>query len=156
MNQGLFRSDLYYRIAVARLVIPPLRERVEDIIPIVDHFVEAFGISRDRTPFGEVALETLKAHRWTGNVRELRNVVETTMSMGWRGLGEAKPKAAGEQSDGTLRTYREARAETLRHFEHRYLSALIESTQGNASEAARRAKMDRPYLVSLLRKHGLR
>ncbi len=154
VNAGRFRADLYYRLAVAKIAIPPLRERPEDIEPLVAHFVQRLTGVAELGPLTG-AIDELRAHAWTGNVRELRNVVEAALVMGELDLGQARgpqPLAA----PGAIAPYRDARATALARFEAGYLRALIERAGGNASEAARLARMDRPYLLSLLRKHNLR
>ena len=153
VNAGRFRADLYYRLAVARVVIPPLRDRPEDVEPLVCHFVERLTGVPDPGVLADV-LDALRAHPWSGNVRELRNVVESALVMGEVSLGD--PPGAPGANPTELLPYRDARARALHRFEAEYLRALIEGSDGNASEAARRAKMDRPYLLTLLRKHGLR
>jgi DNA-binding NtrC family response regulator len=155
VNDGSFRADLYYRLAVAKIALPPLRERPEDIEPLVRHFVEDLTGDPDARPFGWSTLEALREHPWSGNVRELRNVVESALAMGRVHLGDADAPALDPTSADPA-SYRDARSEAIRRFEHAYLTRLIASSDGNASEAARRAKMDRPYLLTLLRKHGLR
>jgi DNA-binding NtrC family response regulator len=86
-------------------------------------------------------------------VRELRNLVENAIALGLDELAlEAAPPAVSTE----LGAYREARAQALNDFERSYLGTLIQSCNGNASEAARRAQMDRAYLLSLLKRHGLR
>ena len=155
-NQGTFRADLYFRLAVARIHIPPLRERQEDIEALVGHFAREIT-GAPGSPFSDATMEALRNHRWSGNVRELRNVVESALAMGNLSLEGISPA----QIQDALRTeeivpYRRARSEAIAIFERRYLSHLIEATGGNASGAARAAGMDRPYLLSLLRKHGLR
>jgi DNA-binding NtrC family response regulator len=167
-NLGTFRADLYFRLAVARVVIPPLRDRPEDIEPLVRHFAEQLTGDPNVQPFDRAALERLEAHPWSGNVRELRNVVESAIAIGQVVLeGHASTPLSGEstslepamQQRGAAAIdvpYREARSQAINEFEQYYLSALIQACGGNASEAARRARMDRPYLLGLLRKHGLR
>lgn len=157
VNAGRFRADLYYRLAVAKILIPPLRERPEDIAPLVAHFVERLTGVAELGPLA-TALEALKAHPWSGNVRELRNVVEAALVMGELDLGGQRTPVAHVASspETSVAAYRDARAAALASFEASYLKDLIERTDGNASEAARLAKMDRPYLLTLLRKHGLR
>ena len=95
-------------------------------------------------------------------MRELRNVVEAALVMGELDLG-GEPGPGGERpatavapAAGAIVAYRDARASALHRFEAGYLADLIERAAGNASEAARLARMDRPYLLTLLRKHGLR
>jgi DNA-binding NtrC family response regulator len=158
VNAGRFRADLYYRLAVAKIVIPPLRERPEDIEPLARHFVQKLTGADDLGPLGP-ALPALRAHPWSGNARELRNVVEAAIVMGELDLGGdggERPAPQAAATPGAVAPYRDARAAALHKFESDYLRALIEATGGNASEAARLAKMDRPYLLTLLRKHGLR
>ena len=155
VNAGRFRADLYYRLAVAKIVIPPLRERPEDIEPLVAHFVQKLTGMAELGPLA-AALDQLRAQPWSGNVRELRNVVEAALVMGELDLGGARPAAGVPAAPGAIAPYRDARAAALHRFEADYLSGLIERAGGNASEAARLARMDRPYLLTLLRKHGLR
>jgi len=156
VNKGRFRADLYYRLAVARVLIPPLRDRPEDIAPLVAHFAEQITGLPDENPFDAQTMEALRQHRWSGNVRELRNVVEGALVMGRVSLEGMRGDAGPEQTDDPVAPYGEARAAAIAHFERTYLKRLIDLTEGNASEAARRAKMDRPYLLTLLRRHGLR
>jgi len=155
VNAGRFRADLYYRLAVAKIVIPPLRERPEDIAPLVEHFVQRLTGVAELGPLAS-ALDQLRAHPWSGNVRELRNVVEAALVMGELDLGGDRPATPIATRDAPVATYRDARAAALHRFEADYLRALIERAGGNASEAARLARMDRPYLLTLLRKHNLR
>jgi DNA-binding NtrC family response regulator len=160
VNAGSFRADLYYRLAVARIVIPPLRERVEDIDALVAHFVRESNGATEPLPFGDGALAKLRAHRWSGNVRELRNVVEAALMLGELNLESSAlsraEHAPQQRPQRPIIRYREARTRALSDFESRYLTQLIEACDGNASKAARIAQMDRPYLLTLLRKHGLR
>ena len=167
-NDGAFRADLYYRLAVARLVIPPLRERPEDVAPLIRHFIEELTGQPAAPPFDAAAIETLSHHHFAGNARELRNIVESALAIGkltieppvGAAVGAPPASATGQavtdpQVDAEL-SYRDARAEAVAAFERQWLTALIERSGGNASEAARRAKMDRSYLLSLLKRHGLR
>jgi DNA-binding NtrC family response regulator len=154
-NQGTFRADLYFRLAVARIEIPPLRDRPEDIDPLVAQFAaEITGAPGFH--FSEATMSALRAHRWSGNIRELRNVVESALAMGSINLNGLAQPATPAETAAVVPQYRVARADALAAFERGYLRRLIEATGGNASAAARAANMDRPYLLSLLRRHGLR
>ena len=155
VNAGRFRADLYYRLAVAKIMVPPLRERPEDIEPLVAHFVQRLTGVAELGPLAS-AMDQLRAHPWSGNVRELRNVVEAALVMGELDLGDADRPRQPLAVPGSVAPYRDARAAALTRFEAEYLKTLIERADGNASEAARLARMDRPYLLTLLRKHGLR
>ena len=155
VNAGTFRADLYYRLAGVRIQIPPLRERPEDIGPLVHHFArEVTGIST--LPFGDAQMEELRERPWNGNVRELRNAVHALCALGFLEVNEmgAQPPAAlgGEASY----VYREARGRAVSAFERSFLERLMRRTQGNVSEASRVAQMDRKYLTELLRRHGMR
>ena len=154
VNAGRFRADLYYRLAVAKVFLPPLRERPEDIEPLVAHFVQRLTGVAELGPLAP-AMDALRAHPWSGNIRELRNVVEAALVMGELDLGGGAPARVAAPA-GELPSYRDARATALARFEAEYLKTLIERADGNASEAARLARMDRPYLLTLLRKHALR
>jgi transcriptional regulator with GAF, ATPase, and Fis domain len=153
VNRGTFREDLYFRLAGARIVVPPLRDRPEDIPPLVRHFV------LDLTGDDSLAfpLDALAAQRWPGNARELRSAVERALAFGADQMLEdtAAPAAAPPTDDPVVR-YRDAKATAVAAFERTYLTNLIARAAGNASEAARLAKMDRPYLLALLRRYDLR
>lgn len=158
VNDGSFRLDLYYRLAVVVLRLPPLRERRQDIPVLVKHFLHECGHlgEMDEVVSPEM-IAKMMIYRWPGNVRELRNWVEATLAMGEEGeLTDAIrsslwPKEAN-QTRLTSMPYKEARASVVGDFEYRYLSHLIEATRHNVSEAARRAQMDRSYLVKLLQR----
>ena len=155
-----FRDDLFFRLAVVSVTLPPLRERLEDLDPLVEHFARELA-GPDVPPFSESLMVALRSHQWKGNVRELRNVVENVLTMGSANLGPvpAAGRAALSPSPSptdTVLPYRVARSEAVAAFEHHYIGNLIKLSKGNASQAARVAGMDRPYLLALLRKHGLR
>jgi DNA-binding NtrC family response regulator len=158
VNGGGFRLDLYYRLAVMTLELPPLRARTGDVPVLIEHFVREAGFDGpiDRLFPAEVIAE-LSSHTWPGNVRELRNVVDRTLVVG------APPKApphtaSGGDAIGSLLDlkYRDARRTLLDEFERRYLTRLLEKTSGNVRAAARDAELDRTYLTDLLKRHGLK
>ncbi len=167
VNRGSFRADLYFRLAGARVVVPPLRERPEDVAVLVGHFaLELTGTAA--LPIAPELLAALAEQHWAGNVRELRSAVERVVAFGASDLGamledgvpadmrtpSAAPKAKAD--DKPIERYRDAKANAVSAFEQSYLATIIERCEGNASEAARRAQMDRPYLLALLRRYGLR
>ncbi len=160
VNGGTFRLDLYYRLAVVVLRLPPLRERAEDIPLLVDHFVRELGyVGSGLELLGAETMAMLQRQSWLGNVRELRNSVEAILLMGeshelGAGLGAAPGAGLGEV-DLSL-PYKEARAEVTRTFEARYLRNLLDRAEGNVSRAARIAQMDRSHLIELLRRHQIR
>ncbi len=160
INEGRFRLDLYYRLAVVKLGIPPLRERVDDIPLLVEHLLAACGAQDDAARlFPPIAIDAMQRHRWPGNVRELRNFVEATLAMGERPELELLelPEGAADPIGALLELpWKEARGALLAQLERRYLDRLMERSGGNVSKGARIAKMDRSHLTDLLRRHGLR
>jgi len=161
VNQGRFRLDLYYRLAVVELRLPSLRERADDIPLLVEHFLRECGHAGpvDEVIDGDV-MRSLINHPWPGNVRELRNWIEATVAMGEASELRSQGAAAGEgppDPDQLLGLpYKEARARVLESFEQRYLEQLLRESDGNVSRAARAARMDRSYLIKLLQRHGLK
>jgi len=172
VERGKFRRDLYFRLAVVPVHLPPLRERRGDIAPVARHLLER--IARDHGE-GEApmtlapgAMSALEAHDWPGNVRELRNVLERASLLaraaGQREIG-AGPLAIGagparstppEPDFDPAVSYRDTRAQWEAGFEARYVRWLLERHDGNVSAAARAAEMDRKYLHRLAKKHGLK
>ncbi|MFZ5889521.1 MAG: sigma 54-interacting transcriptional regulator [Myxococcota bacterium] len=159
VNKGAFRLDLYYRLAVVVLRIPPLRERSADIPLLVEHFLREAGYAGSvDTIISPENLASLVAHRWPGNVRELRNWVEATLAMGESPelTASEAPPADDEGSKLLELPYKDARRILLDQFEKRYLKHIIEASRGNVAMAARRAQMDRTYLIKLIQRHALR
>lgn len=158
--EGSFRADLFYRLAVVRVRIPPLRARREDIAPVARALLRSRGIE------GELPSETLDAwmaHDWPGNVRELRNAVDRAIALSPGADSAASLRFVGvdPQSSGDgleVRTdlpWSEAKQEVLDEFERRYLQALLERFDGNVSAASRACGLDRKQLRTLAKRHGL-
>ncbi|MBN1204081.1 MAG: sigma 54-dependent Fis family transcriptional regulator [Myxococcaceae bacterium] len=167
VNANTFRLDLYYRLAVVRLEVPPLHQRADDIPPLVEHFLAQAGYTGPvATLVPPPLMVSLQAHRWPGNVRELRNYVEAILAMGEPpSLEQAAggPGAARSTASAALavplpleRSYKEVRQKVLEDFEVQFLKALMEQAGNNVSLAARLAQMDRSYLIDLLHRHHLR
>ena len=166
--RGKFREDLYFRLAVVPVTVPPLRTRREDVPPLVARFIE---LAQKRDPSASIRLSAstvaaLSAHDWPGNVRELRNVLDRAIYIAAAG-GEPEVRifdlpVSGAGSSGSTpsfragQSYREVREQFESDFERRYVSWLLERHQGNISAAARDARMDRKHLYDLARRHGLR
>jgi DNA-binding NtrC family response regulator len=156
INQGRFRSDLYYRLNTFRLRIPPLRERRDDIALLVAHFYRQ--LSPGEPPPADLLAE-LTRHDWPGNVRELRAAVERAVLLGdpavWRALSEDAPVSAEDQRfvDGT--SFRAAKERAVAAWEREYVRTLIARHDGNLSRAARAVRMDRNHLRELLRRHRI-
>lgn len=161
VNAGVFRLDLFYRLAVVLLELPTLRQRRDDIPLLIDHFLaEAGHAGGHESVFTPDALRELMAYSFPGNVRELRNVVASALALGTQPTLPSVPPPAGQEGRDMIeelftRGYKEARSSLLQEFERRYLSEILQRSQGNVRRAARAAGMDRSYLTELLARHGL-
>jgi transcriptional regulator with GAF, ATPase, and Fis domain len=161
-HAGRFRSDLYFRLAVVTAVVPPLRERTDDIPLLAEGMLRDFGAD---LPVDSTALAQLRSYTWPGNVRELRNALERASLLARAGGASSitefdleQPAATGDGptyrfEEGT--TYRDARSSAEANFERQFVAWILAQHGGNIAAAARAAKMDRKYLGDLVRKHGL-
>jgi two-component system response regulator HydG len=153
VSDGKFREDLYYRINVFSITVPPLRERREDIGILLDHFLEKFSRSMNKPleGFSEEASRQLERYDWPGNVRELQNAVERAVIVARGPRVEASdlsvqpsaaPPADGEKS--------------LASMEKSHIASVLEETGWNISRAAKLLRIDRVTLYNKLKKYGLR
>ena len=158
MRTGRFRRDLYYRLSVLSLELPPLRERPEDIPLLARHFLAKYAaeLNRHARDFAPGAIQPLLTQSWPGNVRELENVIQRAVLLSDTAAVEAhhldlpaKPRKSGDTS------FKRLKAEAVRQFERQYLSTLLEEHHGNISAAARAAGKNRRAFWGLLRKHQL-
>jgi two-component system response regulator AtoC len=168
VQAGRFREDLYYRLHVFPIRLPPLRERLEDVPLLAAHFLEkhARAMRRELDGFEPEALRALTSYAWPGNVRELENAVEravavcTGPAVRERDLPAelSQAPAAGHLPGAVLASmpYREAVEQAHDRISREYLVALLREFQGNVTKAAARAGMERESLHRLLKKHGLR
>jgi two-component system response regulator GlrR len=155
VKKGLFREDLFYRIHVIPVFLPPLRERKEDIPLLIEHFLKKFRLqmkkeARRLTP---QAMQRLMLYDWPGNVRELENTIEYAVAMTQEDVinEDFILQGKGVTSLEPLRTLKEARDA----FEKTYLIMLLQACKGNVSQAARLAGKYRPDFYDLLKKHNL-
>ncbi len=154
VNAGAFREDLYFRVAVLPLVVPPLRERKKDVPLLYRHFLAG------RQPFEPVSESELTLMPWLGNVRELRNFVERVCA----GAKDAFGSSRGEDAPAATETmagisfaqpFKEFREQWIDQGESQYVQRLLDRHARNVSLAADQAGLDRTYLYRLIRKHGL-
>lgn len=172
---GRFREDLYYRLNVIAIELPPLRERRDDIPILAQHFLRKFArkSGKELRRLSPEALAALNAFSWPGNVRQLENAIERAVVLA-RGdeltvedlpdtMGErsnaARPADTGDSIDLVARAladvpYAEAKRRVVRDFDRAYAQHLLERSKGNVSEAARLAGLDRSNFRRVLRKHG--
>jgi transcriptional regulator with GAF, ATPase, and Fis domain len=178
VNAGTFREDLYFRLSVITVELPPLRERREDIPQLVHHFMRDVSERRGQTLSIAVdAMAALVAHSWPGNVRELRNIVERAGSLcegstvtradlvfGRDTLARAPSKgtaslaAGGEEGAFELTPgleFKEAKQRVVDAFERAYLEDLLKRHTGNITRAAQEAGLTRYHLRELLKRHNL-
>ena len=155
VKQGLFREDLFYRIHVIPVHLPPLRERREDIPLLVEHFLEKFSqqMKKEVKGLAPGVLQRLMLHDWPGNVRELENTVEYAVAMTRQDFiaEDLILQAQPAQNAESLKSFKEAKDA----FEKQYLRNLLELCQGNVSQAAKMAGKYRADFYELLKKHHL-
>ena len=155
---GHFREDLYYRLSVVVVNVPPLRARLEDLPLIADVLLRDLGVP----PLGPDALRTLADHAWPGNVRQLRNVLDRAAALSGGGALAIHPAdldlPSARTSPASLLAlpYKQAKDKMVAQFTREYLEALLRRHAGNASAAAREAQIDRNWIVALARRHGVR
>jgi len=176
VKEGTFREDLYFRLAVVRATVPPLRLRRDDIRLLAHAFAEQLGRGGFALP--ERLERELAAYDWPGNVRELRNVVEQALSLGESHMpsyagssgdhlagdpdepGAGGPDPARASSGGTPAEvldlpFKEAKGRLVEEFEREYLTHLLAKHKGNVSRAAQEAGIDRNYIHRLVKKYGI-
>ncbi len=179
VKAGRFRQDLFYRLSVVRIKLPPLRDRKEDVPRLVEHFLAhgKFNQGPDGQPrvrgISREAMDLMMAYDWPGNVRELHNVVERAVSfaqaevlqaadlpehlLGSAGthVGPPPGSEAGWMPVPTDAPFKDAKEQWVALFERQYLERLLQEHEGNISRAARAAGIDRKHFRRLLQKHGL-
>ncbi len=168
VNAGRFREDLYYRLSVVQIEIPPLRRRKEDIPMLAKRFlIDLHGpdAMKEVLHFDET-MEVLKGHDWPGNVRELRNLIEVAFYASSRpvdlsaflGLGRFLPATQRDEKPSFQadRPFKDAKNDLIEDFERGYLQDLLNRNTGNISKSAREAGIERAYLQRLIRKYDLK
>ena len=158
VRTGKFRQDLFYRLNVIRIELPPLRERSEDISLLVNHFIEKFGQDGNRRVEGirAEALAALKSHDWPGNIRELEHTIERAVLLGKEatiGLEDLPPHLIARGEGAFVVGQALAKQLTLHDLEREYIGKVLESTHGNKTEAARILGVDRTTLYRKLEEY---
>ncbi|MGH8847329.1 MAG: sigma 54-interacting transcriptional regulator [Polaromonas sp.] len=154
MAEGQFRADLYYRLNVVTLTLPPLSERREDIPLLANHFLLKLAAKYDKrlSGFAPEALKALTIAAWPGNVRQLHNVVEQVCALSTTPL---VPLALVQRALRSPSVQVLTLAEAKQRFERDYLVGLLKLTDGNVADAARLADRNRTEFYRLMQKHGL-
>ena len=191
VEAGRFREDLFYRLSVVRLELPPLRDRLEDIPLLVPHFLESRDFNDDPDgdrkieTISEDALEALQEYNWPGNVRELVNIIQRACSFSSNSrleLDDLPAYISGDEDGASVtspppgasggeeqfrwtnvprkaklreKPFKEAKQEWISAFERDYITELLVRHDGNISQAAREADIDRKYFRTLMKKHDI-
>jgi DNA-binding NtrC family response regulator len=182
VRTGRFREDLFYRLSVVRLILPPLRDRKEDITLLARHFLRASAFNKDTngnprvTGISRDALDALVSYRWSGNVRELLNVMERACAYAdddslhlehlpehISGIGIMRRRSTPQSltsrdrvvGGGSDRPFKEAKEEWVSSFERDYILNLLKKNQFNISHASREADIDRKYFRKLMKKYEI-
>lgn len=168
-----FREDLFYRLNVLSLTLPPLRDRKEDILLLANHSLKVYAKEYDKKNlvFGHTAKAKLMGYSWPGNVRELQGVVQRAVALTSGDMLEAAdldlPESGTQELTGPTMalmsregisvncSFQDMKAKVIEEFERAYLIELLATHQGNISKAARAAKKERRAFQRLLHKHGL-
>ena len=169
VNAGRFREDLYYRLSVVQIELPPLRRRRDDLPLLAKRFLTDLHGSDAMSQVArfDETMDVLKRHDWPGNVRELRNLIEVAFYAASRpvdlsaflGLGrflparEAQSEAPSVSAD---RPFKDAKSDLIEDFERKYLEDLLARNQNNISRSAREAGIERAYLQRLIRKYDMK
>jgi len=181
VSMGRFREDLYYRLAVVEVTLPPIRDRLTDLPKLVDHLLRNAEHNRGVKGITPEVLEIFNAYHWPGNVRELNNVIERalpfcdleyisletlpdslrTASTQGAQRNAAKPKPTTQSivppsgPETAPLPFKDAKDQLVEAFERQYLLDLLEAHDGNVSKAARAAQMDRKSITRLMKKHDI-
>ncbi len=172
VNENRFREDLFYRLSVVQVELPPLRRRKEDIAPLVKKFLTDLRGPQALSELSDFdrTMQALKVHDWPGNVRELRNLIELAfyserrpvdlsafLSLGtMRSIRHDTTPEPAPLSFPSDKPFKDAKNELIEHFEKEYLQELLSRNNNNISRSAREAGIERAYLQRLVRKYGLK
>jgi two-component system response regulator GlrR len=158
VRAGQFRQDLYYRLNVIPITLPPLRERKEDIMLLAYHFLAKYAnkFNKQARDFSPDALQKLMGHNWPGNVRELEHIVERALVFSDQAVIQSSdiliPNCV---SEAALESFSEAKSRMIEQFERSYLQGLLVAYHGNISRAAQAAKKNRRAFWQLVRKYNI-
>jgi transcriptional regulator with PAS, ATPase and Fis domain len=160
VKKGLFRGDLYYRLNVVPITIPPLRERQEDIIPLVEHFLRKFGSKMKKTgvEISSEAMKFLLTNPWPGNVRELENSIERALALSGTSrllAPEHFPQLAGESGIFDRLTEGKSLKEMLQAIERRFIIEALEKTGWRVTRAAELLEVTRQHLHNKMKRYKI-
>ena len=158
VHEGKLRQDLYYRLNLIPIILPPLRERREDITLLAAHFIVKYAseFKKNAKCFSPGALQKLLTYNWPGNVRELEHVVGRAVALSEeRIIRESDIELPSSEANSKQESFQQAKAKIVAQFERTYLQGLLLAHQGNITRAAQAAQKDRGAFWHLLRKHRI-
>ena len=159
LRSGRLRQDLFYRLDIIRLHLPPLRQRGEDVLVLARHFLSRYAAAFDKnvTGFSEDAARQLLLHDWPGNVRELENTVQRAVILAQEPIIQLPDLIlSGSNADNEPpRSFNEMKREIVTRFERSYIRDVLSAAKGNVTRAAQAAKKNRRAFLELMRKHGI-
>jgi DNA-binding NtrC family response regulator len=166
VDQGNFRADLFYRLDVVRIAVPPLRERHGDVDLLATHFLQRFGAAAGIVSLSSDAAEMLRAYHWPGNVRQLRNAIERACALGTGpdlGVHDLPPELLDDQegskdelAGSDLGTFQQMKARRIAAMEQSYVEGLLKKHAGNVTHCSEDAGMGRSAFQKLMQKYGIR
>jgi len=156
LHHGTFRQDLYYRINILPVVLPPLRERPEDIILLAKHFLEQFAAeyAKPVVDFTPEVLRCLQTYTWPGNIRELEHLIERAVALTDNTILNDADIGITLADQQPLETFQVTKDRAVAQFERTYLKAVLQAHAGNITKAAQTAGKNRRAFWQLLHKHG--
>ena len=172
VQAGTFREDFYYRIFVYPILMPPLRQRRDDILAIADHFLKIFALTmkKEIIGFDEEARKYLRSYEWPGNVRQLRNVVERAVILCEQQMISPQEVQLSNDTDSIemalaeipktnadlKRVKKELRQKAVADIERKFLLQALVNADWNVTQAARDTQMQRSNFQALMKKHKIR
>ena len=157
VGNGKLRQDLFYRLNVISLLLPPLRERRDDIVLLAHHFIDKYSreFAKETSDLSDDALTVLLAHDWPGNVRELEHVIERAIVMCEGMVLRASDLELPSMVNGRQESLQEAKAKEIARFERNYIQGLLTACKGNITRAAQAAQKNRRAFWQLIQKHQI-
>jgi DNA-binding NtrC family response regulator len=157
VNSRRMRQDLYYRLNIISVVLPPLRERRSDIPLLARHFLERYAAAFERpaTELSSDALHVLMVYDWPGNVRELEHVIERAVVLSESTTIRSEDIELPHSRTRSEASFQQMKAQVIEQFEKHYLNGLLLAHDGNITRAAQAAGKDRRALRQLIRKHRI-
>jgi DNA-binding NtrC family response regulator len=166
VEAGRFRADLFYRLDVVRIEVPPLRDRPEDVEPLVERFLADFGAERPGGPLScsRETMTALAAYRWPGNVRQLRNAIERAAALARGptiGIDDLPPEIAKGGTEvavtaATTESFQEMKTRKIAAIEINYITALLRRHDGNVTHCAQQAGMSRSAFQKLMQRYDIK